>query len=225
LVNLEGQHELAFQLAELEAARARLQATVDRERAAVAAQLRDAVISPVGEAAASLRALHTRPSAGEVAVALTIALNELDGANDELMRLVEGLGPAGLGGGGLATALRDLAARSPSEVEVDASPDAVGDPTAEAALYYVCLEAMANAAKHASARTLRIAIRRRGGLLEAVVSDDGVGGADSGGAGLIGLADRLSAVGGRLRVESPPGAGTRLTAAVPISRSSATPSA
>ena len=130
-----------------------------------------------------------------------------------------------LGGGGLARALRDLAARSPSEVEVDAGPDAVGDATAETALYYVCLEAMSNAAKHASARTLRIAIRRQGGVLEAVVSDDGVGGADGEGAGFIGLADRLAALGGRLRVESPPGAGTSVTAVVPISRSSATPSA
>jgi len=225
LVNLEGQHELAFQLAELEAARARLLATVDRERAAVAARLRDAVIAPVGEAAASLRELRTPPSAGEVANALTIALGELDGANDELMQLVEGLGPAGLGDGGLARALRDLAARSPFEVEVDAGQDAVADATAETALYYVCLEAMSNAAKHASARTLRIAIRKQGGLLEAVVSDDGVGGADPEGAGFTGLADRLAALGGRLRVESPPGAGTRVTAAVPISRSSATPSA
>ena len=224
LVNLEGQHQLAFQLAELEAARARLLSTVDRERAAVAARLRDAVISPVGEAAASLRELRTRPSAGEAADALTIALTELDGANDELMQLVEGLGPAGLGGGGLAKALRDLAARSPFEVEVDAGPGAFGDATAEAALYYVCLEAMSNAAKHASAGTVRIAIRTQAGFLEAVVSDDGVGGADPEGAGFGGLADRLAALDGRLRVESPPGAGTTVTAAVPISRSSATPS-
>jgi signal transduction histidine kinase len=224
LVKLEGQHELAFQLAELEAARARLLVTVDRERAAVAARLRDAVISSVGEAAASLRELRAEPSNGEVANALTIALNELDGTNDELMQLVDGLGPAGLGDGGLVSALRALAARSPSEVEVDAGPDAVGDATAEAALYYVCLEAMSNAAKHSWARTLRIAIRRQAGFLEAVVSDDGVGGADPEGAGFGGLADRLGALGGRLRVESPPGAGTTVTGAVPISRSSATPS-
>lgn len=226
LVNLEGQRAMAYQLVELEAARARLLSAVDRERAAVAARLRGAVLSPVGDAAASIRELRTGWSAtGEVADALTIALGELDGAKDELMQLVEGLGPAGLGDGGLASALHDLAARSPLEVEVVAGPDAVGNAAAETALYYVCLEAMSNAAKHASARTLRIAIRRRGGLLEAVVSDDGVGGADAGGAGFAGLADRLAAVGGRLRVESPHGAGTRVTAAVPISRSSATPSA
>jgi len=224
LVNVAGQRALAFQLAELEAARARLLATVDRERGSVAARLRDAVIAPVGEAAASLRELRPVPSAGEVADALNIALDELDGANDELMQLVDGLGPAGLGDGGLVTALRDLAAHSPSVVEIEAGPDAVGDATAEAALYYVCLEAMSNSAKHASARTLRIAIGRQGDFLEAVVSDDGVGGADPQGPGFSGLADRLVALGGRLRVESPPGAGTTLTAAVPISRSSATPS-
>jgi signal transduction histidine kinase len=103
-----------------------------------------------------------------------------------------------------------------------AEPDAVGDKSAETALFFVCMEAMANAAKHAAAQTLRITIRRRGDVLEAVAADDGVGGADREGSGLRGLADRLAATGGWLRVESPPGAGTSLTAAIPASRSSAT---
>ena len=225
LVNLRGQDELQRQLADLEAARLRLLAAVDRERASVAERLSRDVIVRLDEAAAALRAARIESPAGDAAGALAVALGELDGVGEELMRLVDGLGPAGLGDGGLPRVLRAVATRSPFEVEVDADPDAIGGATAETALYYVCLEAMANAAKHASARRLRITIRRRDGVLEAVITDDGVGGADPRGPGFGGLSDRLAAHGGRLRVESPPGAGTTVTAAVPINRSSATPSA
>jgi signal transduction histidine kinase len=224
LVNLRAQDELQRQLADLEAARLRLVAAVDRERATVAERLRGDVIGRIGEAAAALRAARPEPPAGDAAGAMAVALGELDGVGDELMRLVDGLGPAGLGDGELPRVLRDVATRSAFDLEVEAEPDAIGDAAAETTLYYVCLEAMANAAKHASARRMRIMIRRRDGALEAVVSDDGVGGADPRGPGFGGLSDRLAAQGGRLRVESAPGAGTTVTAAVPISRSSATPS-
>jgi signal transduction histidine kinase len=223
LVNLSVQQELQVHLHELEAARARLLATVDRERAAVAARLRDDVVVRIGDAAAALREASIEPPTGDAADAVAVALGELDGASDELLQLVNGLGPGGLGDGGLTSVLHEVAMRSPLEVEVVAEPGAVGDLIAETALYYACLEAVANAAKHASARRLRITIRRRKDALEAIVSDDGVGGADPGGSGLRGLADRLEACGGRLRVESPAGAGTTLIAEVPASRSSATP--
>jgi signal transduction histidine kinase len=221
LRNLQGQRELERQLRDLEDARARLVATVDRERASVAAELRDRVVAPISEAASALRGLQSRPADGDAAGALAVALDELDGASQELMQLVRGLGPEGLGSGGLARLLRDVAARSPQEVVVDVDPAAIAGAAVEASLYYVCLEAMANAAKHASARTLRITIRRGRNTLEAVIADDGVGGADPRGSGLGGLADRLATVGGRLRVVSPPGAGTKVIATVPISRSSA----
>lgn len=223
LLNLRGQEELQRQLAELEAARLRLLASVDLERAAMAEQLRGGVVERIGEAAAALRERSLLPPAGDAADAVAVALGELEGTGGELMRLVDGLGPPGLGDGGLPRVLRDVAARGPLVAEIDAEPDAAGDVTAETTLYYACLEAMANAAKHASARTVRVVIRRRGEFLEAVVTDDGVGGADPGGSGLRGLADRLAAHGGRLRVVSPPGAGTTVTAEVPIGRSAATP--
>lgn len=224
LVNLREQQHLAEHLHELEAVRARLQATVDRERAAVAAQLRGDVVVRIDDAAAALREVSIEPPTAHAADAVAVALGELDGASAELIQLVDGLGPAGLGEGGLTRVLREVATRSPLEVQVLAEPDAVGDASAETALYFACLEAVANAAKHASAPTLRITIRRQNHTLEAVISDDGVGGADPEGSGLRGLADRLAARGGRLRVKSPPGAGTTLIAGVPANRSSATPS-
>lgn len=224
LRNLQGQRELERQLRDLEDARARLVATVDRERASVAAELRGVVVPPISEAAALLREVVRRPGSDDQSDALAVALGELDGASEELMQLVDGLGPDGLGNGGLTRVLRDLAARSPLEVVVDAAPTAIGDAAAETAMYYACVEAMANAAKHASARTLRISIRRLGDALEAAIVDDGVGGADPRGSGLRGLSDRVVAIGGRLRVESPPGAGTAVIIRVPINRSSATQS-
>ncbi|HEX7171291.1 MAG TPA: ATP-binding protein [Candidatus Limnocylindria bacterium] len=222
LLNLRGQEELQRQLAELEAARLHLLAAVDRERATVADRLRGEVVARIGEAAAALREASLEPPAGDAAEAVAVALGELEGTGGELMRLVDGLGPTGLGNGGLPRVLRDVAARSPLVAEIHAEPDAAGDVTSETALYYACLEAMANAAKHASAGTVRVDVRRRGEFLEAVVTDDGVGGADPGGSGLRGLADRLAACGGRLRVVSPPGAGTTVTAEVPTGRSAPT---
>ena len=221
LQNLEGQRELERHLRDLEDARARMLATIDHERASVAAELRDIVIAPISAAAVALHEVDRRPVTDDTTSALAVALDELDGVSEELMQLIQGLGPGGLGNGGVASALRDVAVRSPFEVAVDAEPEAIGDAASEAVLYYVCLEAMANAGKHASARSLRIIIRRRGDLLEAIIADDGIGGADPRGSGFVGLADRLAAVGGRLRVDSPPGAGTTVTATVPISRSSA----
>jgi signal transduction histidine kinase len=223
LLNLRGQEELQRQLADLEAARVRLLAAADLERVAMAEQLGGGVVERIGEAAAVLREASVLPLDGDAAEAVAVALAELEGVSGELIRLVDGLGPPGLGDGGLARVLTDVAARSPLGAQIHAEPLATGDVNAETTLYYACLEAMANAAKHASARTVRVDIRRRGQLLETSVTDDGVGGADPGGSGLRGLADRLAARGGRLRVVSPPGAGTTVTAEVPIGRSAATP--
>jgi signal transduction histidine kinase len=89
-------------------------------------------------------------------------------------------------------------------------------PDLEAAAYYVVSEALANAGKHASATCTRVSIGRSGGVLRVQVADDGAGGADpAAGSGLTGLADRVAALGGTLRVTSPPGAGTVITAELP----------
>jgi signal transduction histidine kinase len=108
-----------------------------------------------------------------------------------------------------------LAQRSPVPVSVTIAADAASGQDTEATLFYVCSEALANAVKHADAKQIGITVRRINGAVEAVISDDGRGGADPTGSGLQGLADRLAAHNGHLQVESPPGAGTRVTAVVP----------
>ena len=113
-------------------------------------------------------------------------------------------------------ALALLAARSPIPVQVTGAVDMLSRPV-EAALYFVCSEALANVAKHAAASRVSIELREEGGRVFATVIDDGQGGADAGrGSGLRGLADRLEALGGALRVESPSEGGTRVVAEVPI---------
>jgi signal transduction histidine kinase len=94
--------------------------------------------------------------------------------------------------------------------------DARAPAPVEAAAYFVCAEALTNVAKYADATRVTVEARRDGGRLTVTITDDGAGGADpERGSGLRGLADRVEALGGRLSVESPPGAGTRLVAELP----------
>jgi signal transduction histidine kinase len=148
------------------------------------------------------------------------AREQLSEALAELRELAAGLHPRALTEEGLEGAVRGLAARSsvPVEVVVEVGPLA---GAVESAAYFVCAEALANLAKHAGASRAAIEIGDTGGRLLLRVSDDGAGGADPDtGTGLRGLADRVEALGGSLHLESPPGAGTRLTVEIPLSRSS-----
>jgi signal transduction histidine kinase len=120
---------------------------------------------------------------------------------------------APFGGGRLRLAVDALAAHSSVPVEVSGLLST--DPTVEAALFYVCSEALANAGKHSEARSVAVRLYEDERSVGLSVADDGAGGADPTGSGLLGLADRMIAHGGRLRVESPPGAGTTVTASVP----------
>ncbi len=208
-VNARLQEKARAQLEAREAARARLLAAVDRQRAGIAARLRTDVVAPI-EAARAL--VPSRPGAPEVPAddPLQVARQELELAGSSILDIVEGVPPAALGGGRIRAALRDLARRAPLVVTVHATEDATGDEGAERALYYVCSEAFANAAKHSAARRVTVDLRRAGDELVLLIDDDGAGGADPMGSGLRGLADRLAALGGRLRVDSPLGAGTRL---------------
>jgi len=137
----------------------------------------------------------------------------VEAAIAELNELANGVRPAELGGG-LRAALPALAERSQLDVSVlvrvERLPDAV-----EAAAYFVCSEALANVGKHAPAASAHLRAVVDNGRLHLTISDNGAGGADADGAGLRGLADRVEALGGRLRVESPPGAGTRVLTEIP----------
>jgi hypothetical protein len=138
---------------------------------------------------------------------------EVDAAIAELGELANGVRPAELDNG-LRAALAALAERSTLEVSVSVEADRLPE-TVEAAAFFVCSEALVNAAKHAQARSARVDAIGACARLRVAVSDDGVGGADASGAGLRGLADRVEALGGRLTINSPRGAGTQVIAELP----------
>jgi signal transduction histidine kinase len=147
-------------------------------------------------------------SVAAIADGLTTALAEL-------RELARGIHPSILVDEGLAPALRSLSERSAVPVRLLAIPPERFEPAIEAVAYFVISEALANAAKHASAEEVSLAVRPADGLLLVEISDDGKGGADPEGSGLRGLADRVAAVDGRLRVDSPPGRGTSVLAEIP----------
>jgi signal transduction histidine kinase len=144
------------------------------------------------------------------------ASKEAREALTELRELARGIHPAVLTETGLTGAVQALVERSPVAVTITAVPDERFPAAVEATAYFVVSEALANVAKHAMAGGARVTIRRQPGRLVVEVSDDGAGGARAeGGSGLRGLADRVASVGGVLRVDSPPGGGTRLEADLP----------
>jgi signal transduction histidine kinase len=121
---------------------------------------------------------------------------------------------------GLEPALAGLAARAPLPVTIAAAPHERLSPAVEAAAYFVVMEALTNVAKYASATAAEVTIQQINGHVVIDVVDDGIGGADpAAGTGLVGLADRVTALGGRLEVESPPGGGTVVRAEMPARRS------
>ncbi len=153
-----------------------------------------------------------RPAAAEV---LAEAEGELSRTRAELRELARGLHPA-LADGPLAVAISELAARAPVPVEVSVPPEALPKAT-QATVYFLCSEALANVTKHADATRARVEVAVAGSRASVVVSDDGRGGADpAAGSGLRGLAERVEATGGRLRVESQRGGGTRVIAEIPL---------
>jgi signal transduction histidine kinase len=146
---------------------------------------------------------------------LAEALDNAQQATSELRELAHGIMPSVLTHGGLRAGVGALVSRMPMPVVADVA-DARFPPELEATVYFVIAEALTNVAKHAKAQEARVSVSRDDDVLRAEVSDDGVGGAFSGGSGLLGLEDRLEAVGGRLEVLSPPGGGTTLRVEIPL---------
>jgi signal transduction histidine kinase len=142
-------------------------------------------------------------------------VQELQRALEDLRELAHGVHPSVLTQNGLAAALESLAARTPVPVDIAQAPSGRLPAPVEAAAYFVACEGLANAVKHAKASRITISAFRQNGRLVVEVADDGVGGADSSGSGLRGLADRLEAQGGRLHVESSDGRGTRVIGELP----------
>jgi signal transduction histidine kinase len=144
------------------------------------------------------------------------AHGEAKEALTELRNLARGIHPAVLTDRGLTAAIEALTLRSPVPVEVE-TPDEPLPKSVEAAAYYVIAESLANVTKYAGASSALVRVSRENGCARVEVADDGVGGADPAqGSGLRGLADRVEALAGTLAVESTPGAGTRISAEIPI---------
>jgi signal transduction histidine kinase len=143
------------------------------------------------------------------------AIEQAKAANRELRDLARGIRPAMLARAGLPAALDALAAGMPIPVDTDVAVGRFCEPI-EAAAYFVAAEALTNVIKHADARHACVRAHTTARELVIEVHDDGVGGARPHGNGLVGLTERLAAFGGRLRVDSPPGAGTLISGVIPI---------
>jgi signal transduction histidine kinase len=215
LENARLQAELSAQLAEVRASRARIVEAGDAERRRLERDLHDGAQQRLLGIRLALQLARGRiGDEREVEVLLAEADAEVVGALDELRTLARGIHPPILSDEGLGPALAALARRAPVPVTLDVTRERLPERV-EATAYFVASEALANVAKHAHASQATIAVGRMNGHVSIEVADDGVGGADVDGAGLRGLRDRVEALDGRLEVDSPRQAGTRVTAAIP----------
>jgi signal transduction histidine kinase len=198
---------------ELTASRARVVAAGDETRRRLERDLHDGIQQRLVSLALRLRATETmtpRPSS-EIQGELSLLSDGLGDALDELREISRGIHPAILSEGGLAPALIALARRSNVPIDLDLQLDSRLEQPLEAAAYYVASEAVTNAIKHAQASVIELHVESRDGVLSLSVRDDGIGGADPrSGSGLVGLTDRVEALGGTIWVVSPAGAGTTL---------------
>ena len=216
--NARLQAELRLQLKRVEESRARVVAAGDEERRRIERDLHDGAQQRLVALALELRRAQRRLGKEldpELERLLISTVEGLQVAVEELRELAHGIHPTILAEGGLGPALNALAGRSPLLVTVEATSERFAEHV-EATAYFVACEALANVVKHANAGAVVIAARRENATLVIEVSDDGVGGATvDDGSGLRGLADRIEAHGGRLRIDSQAGRGTRVIGEIP----------
>ncbi len=204
--------------AELTASRARIVAAADQARRRIERDLHDGAQQRLVSLALQLRTAQATLPPG-LGAQLEGAVAEAAGALEELRETARGIHPAVLAEGGLRPALKTLARRCPVPVDLQVHVvERLPEPV-EVSAYYVVAEALTNAARHA--RASAVTVTAEAGTADTVlcvtVRDDGAGGADfTGGTGLAGLRDRVEALGGRVFVDSPPGAGTTLRAELPL---------
>ncbi|MBN1529598.1 MAG: GAF domain-containing protein [Thermoleophilaceae bacterium] len=208
LANADAREQLA-------ASRARLVEAGYRERRRLERDLHDGAQQEFVGAAISLRLAREKLSRApdEAKEPLDAALERVEAGLRDLRELAAGIHPSVLADRGLGAALESLAVRSAVPVELVALPGVRLPGPVEATAYFFVAEALTNAAKHAGCERVEVAVGVEDGWTVITVADDGVGGADAAaGSGLRGLADRVSALGGELEIDSPPGAGTTLRA-------------
>jgi len=207
--------------AEVSASRARIVAAADQARRRIERNLHDGAQQRLVSLGLRLREVQAAipPQFG---ARLDDAVTEAAGALDELGEIARGIHPAVLTERGLAPALKTLARRSAVPVDLQVHVEQRLPEPVEVSAYYVITEALTNAAKHARASTVSIQIEVAGDVLLLTVRDDGDGGAGfTGGTGLVGLKDRVEALGGRIFLDSPRGAGTSLRVELPLTPSTA----
>jgi PAS domain S-box-containing protein len=206
---------------ELRRSRSRLVDAADAERRRLERNLHDGAQQRLVSLSLALRLAESKLRADPEAASTILggAGEELALALQELRELARGLHPAILTDRGLAPALETLAERATVPVEVEVDLDRRLPGPVEVAIFYVVSESLANIAKHAGANAVTVRVSHTDDAVVVEVADDGVGGADERlGSGLRGLSDRVEALGGRLGVESPGGAGTRVMARMPLAR-------
>jgi signal transduction histidine kinase/DNA-binding NarL/FixJ family response regulator len=201
------------------ASRARIVAASDETRRRIERNLHDGIQQRVVALALGLRAVRTRSQLPPpVQIALDEIARDLDGVLEEIRVFSQGLHPALLARSGLGPSLRALARRSPIPFSLDLAPGPRVPEPVETAVYYVVSEALANAAKHSRASEVSVSVACGPAVVQASFRDNGIGGATLGrGSGLIGLVDRVEALGGRFTLDSPVGGGTTISIELPLS--------
>jgi signal transduction histidine kinase len=213
IANAEAQAELA-------ASRARIVATADDTRRRIERDLHDGAQQQLVSLALQLRGARAGvpPGLGELEAELTEVAGGITDVLDDLREMARGIHPAILAEGGLGPALKTLARRSAVPVELEVRTKGRLREPIEVGAYFVVSEALTNVAKHARASSVVVDVEAVDGVLRLSVRDDGLGGAAFGrGSGLVGLKDRVEALGGRIAVDSPRGAGTALRVELPLS--------
>jgi signal transduction histidine kinase len=212
----ERQRQVEQLAAELTASRRRILVAGDQMRRRIERDLHDGVQQHLVSLSLKLRGIRDRAPA-DIRADVAEAYDGLAVALEELRDLARGVHPAILVETGLGPAVRALARRSPLPVRVQVRADGRLPGSFEATAYYVAAEGFTNAVKHAAASAVDILIEGADGVLTVQVRDDGVGGADATrGSGLVGLRDRVEAVGGTMTLDSPARAGTVLTVRLPV---------
>ena len=204
---------------QLAASRARVVAAADETRRVIERDLHDGVQQRLVTVGLQLRAVEDAvpDELTDVVQGLERVEQGLTGALDDLREISRGIHPAILSRGGLVAALKTLARRAAVPVELDLDAEVRLPGRVEAAAYYVVAEALTNVAKHAQASFVQIKLTVDDSTVELVIRDDGIGGASpTRGSGLIGLTDRVEAIGGRISVDSPTGGGTSVLVRIPL---------
>jgi signal transduction histidine kinase len=210
--------EQARLLGELAASRARIVAAADETRRQIERDLHDGTQQRLVSLGLALRAAEANvpPGLVDLRADLLRTASGLSEAVEDLQEISRGIHPAILSRGGLAPALETLAGRAAVPVELEARLHGELPESVEVAAYYVVSEALTNAAKHAQASVVQVEVANDDSVVELAIRDDGVGGAEPArGSGLIGLRDRVEALGGSIEITSTPAFGTSLLARIP----------